>query len=100
MGNEKKKGSAEASANPKHNKYNKLRKHMQDGTHVSDLFDYLYKHDTITPMECFVMLDNTRISSTVSILRHDYGVPVDMVKTTKNGRTYGVYSIDWEVLDV
>ena len=100
MGNVKKKGSAEASANPKHNKYNKLRKHMQDGTHVSDLFDYLYKHDTITPMECFVMLDNTRISSTVSILRHDYGVPVDMVKTTKNGRTYGVYSIDWEVLDV
>jgi hypothetical protein len=100
MGSEKKKGSAEASANPKQEKYNKLRKHMQDGTHVSDLFDYLYRHDTITPMECFWALDNTRISSTVSILRHDYGVPVDMVKTTKNGRTYGVYSIDWEVLDV
>ena len=96
----KTKGSAEASASRKQDKYNKVRKHMQDGTHVSDLFDYLYRHDTITPMECFEMLDNTRISSTVSILRHDYGVPVDMVKTTKNGRTYGVYSIDWEVLDV
>lgn len=100
MANEKKKGSAEASANPKHNKYNKLRKHMQDGTHVSDLFDYLYKNDTITPMECFVMLDNTRISSTVSILRHDYGVPVVTNMIEKDGKRYGVYSIDWGCLDV
>lgn len=96
----KKKGRAEATANLKRKNYNRIRQHMQDGTHVADLFDYLYKHDTITPMECFEMLDNTRISSTVSILRHDYGVPVEMEKTTKNHRTYGVYSIDWEGFDV
>jgi hypothetical protein len=99
MGSEKKKGSAEATANLKRKNYIRLREQTQDGTHIRDLLDYLYKNDTITPMECFEYLNNTRISSTVSILRHDYNVPVQMEKVTKNGRTYGVYSIDWGCID-
>ena len=100
MNQTKKKSSAEATANPIHEKYTTLRSRMQEGTHVRNLFDYLYRNKEITPMECFDKLNNTRISSTVSILRHEYGVPIVMQKTTKNGRTYGVYWIDWEALNV
>lgn len=100
MKQNKRKSRAEATANPIHEKYTTERERMQEGTHVRNLFDYLYKHEEITPMECFEKLNNTRISSTVSILRHEYGVPIVMQKRTKNGRTYGVYSIDWEVFDV
>ena len=96
----KKKGDADATANLKRTNYTKLIGKTQDGTHVRRLLKYLYEHDAITPMECFQHLNNTRISSTVSILRHEYGVPVKMVKVTKNGKSYGVYSIDWEAFHV
>ena len=98
MSTYKKKSSAEATANPKRVKYIRLKEQMQDGTHVVNLLTYLYKHKSITPMECYEKLNNTRISSTVSILRHVYGVPVKMEKVTKNGRTYGVYSITWDAI--
>lgn len=100
MGSEKKKGSAEASANPKQDKYNKLRERTQAETHVRDLVDYLYRNKSITSYECFQLLNNTRISSTVSILRHDYGVPVVTDMIEKDGKRYGVYSIDWGCFDV
>ena len=93
----KQKSSAEATANPTHKQYIKLRRQMQPGTHVRDLLDYLYSNPTITSYEAFKYLNNTRVSSTVSILRHAYGVPVVANMVNKNGKRYAVYSIPWGV---
>lgn len=96
----KEKSRAEATANfiRRYEQYNKYRSKMQDKTHVTRLFDYLWFNDSITPMECFFKLGNTRISSTVSILRHEYGVPIRTEMVSKNGKKYGVYSLDKEAL--
>lgn len=95
----KKKGDAEAVANPitKHD-YIMIRNQMQEGTHVARLFDYLWLYGAITPMECYELLGNTRISSTVSLLRNNYDVPVKttIVHTKKAGKNvrYGQYWIE------
>ena len=99
MGLTKKKSDAEATANLiDRDKYIMLRNQMQGGTHVARLFDYLWTHDSITPAECFDKLGNTRIGSTVSILRHRYDVPIKTKTIAKKvcGKTirYGSYSIE------
>ena len=100
MAREKKKSRAEATANPIQEKYNKIRKQMQRETHVRDVLDYLYKNGTITNYQAFEFLNNTRLSSSIFSLRHTYDVPVVMNMVEKNGKQYGMYWIDWEVLDV
>lgn len=100
MAKDKKKSSAEATANPIQDKYSKIRKQMQRETNVRDVLDYIYKHGTITSFEAFAQLHNTRLSASVFQLRHTYGVPVVMNTVEKNGKRYGMYWIDWEVLDV
>lgn len=95
-----KKKSRPKSAILKQEKYNRLREKTQAETHVRDLVDYLWENGCITSYECFKYLNNTRISSTVSILRHDYGVPVQMNMIERNGKRFGEYSIDWEAYDV
>ena len=95
----KKKGDAEAVANlvTKHD-YITIRNTMQEDTHVARLFDWLWHNGSITPMECYDFLGNTRIGSTVGILRHQYGVPVkmEMCERKSLGKTvrYGKYSIE------
>ena len=101
MAKDKKKSSAEATANPIQAKYNKLRGQMQAETHVRDVFDFLYLHGTITNYEAFEILNNTRLSSSVFQLRHTYRVPVvTQMTVSASGKRYGTYSIDWEVCDV
>ena len=98
---DKKKSRAEATANPIQEKYSKARKQMQAETNVRDLFDYLYTHGTVSNYEAFEHLNNTRLSASVFSLRHTYGVPVvTQMAVSATGKRYGVYSIDWEVLNV
>ena len=99
MEKNKKKSDAEATANLiDRDKYIMFRNQMQDGTHVARLMDYLWFHGSITPSECFNRLGNTRIGSTISILRHHYGVPIRTVTITKKkaGKVirYGQYVIE------
>ena len=100
MAKEKKKSRAKATANPIQEKYNKIRKQMQRETNVRDVLDYLYKNKTITSFEAFTILHNTRLSASVFSLRHTYGVPVVMNMVSHSGKRFGMYWIDWEVLDV
>ena len=95
-----KRESRPKSANSRQEKYNRLRERTQAETHVRDLVEYLWTHGTITSYECFEKLNNTRVSSTVSILRHDYDVPVNMVMVQNGRKRYGQYSIDCEAYDV
>lgn len=91
----KEKSRAEATANSiNQQQYNRARQKMQDGTHHARLLDYLWINGQITSFECFEKLHNTRISATVYKLRHIYGVPVNTDYITKNGYTFGVYSIE------
>ena len=91
----KEKSRAEATANSiTQEQYTKLRRTMQADSHVLKLFDYLWWHDHITSIECFSVLKNTRISSTVSLLRHTYGVPIKTEMVEANGKRFGVYSMD------
>ena len=94
----KEKSRAEATANSlNREQYISIRQQMQDHTHVSDLFEWLWECEHITSMEAFRYLHNTRVSATVFTLRHDYGVPVQTKMITKKGHTYGVYWLDKEV---
>lgn len=95
----KKKGRAEATANPTHEKYIKVRKQMQAETNVRDVLDYIYRYKSITSYEAFLHLSNTRLSVSVFQLRHVYGLPVVTHMTEHRGKRFGVYSIDWDAVD-
>lgn len=101
MAENKKKSRAEATANPIQAKYNKLRGQMQAETGVRKVLDFIYNNGSITNFEAFEFLDNTRLSSSIFQLRHVYNVPVaTQMAVSASGKKYGVYSIDWEVLNV
>ena len=95
----KKTDAAEANANQfSQEQYISVRNQMQEKTHRSRLLDYLWQNGSITSMEAFDRLHNTRISATVYDLRKDYNVPITtkMVTRRRHNETvrYGIYSIE------
>lgn len=71
---------------------------------IEVMLRYLKKHPKsgITSLETAIKLKNPRASSSVSILRHQYGLNITCdEEPTQNGRTKWVYRlIDEEVDDV
>lgn len=99
MEDRKKESVTEVNANLiTKDQYITFRNRIQPDTHLARLLDYLWMFGSITSMECFEELGNTRVGSTVGILRNEYGVPITTTMATKkrNGRVirYGIYSIE------
>lgn len=76
-------------------KYSELLQKMDNRTNVYKCLRYMLSHGSITSMEAFTELNNTRLSATIHELRKRYNVPVAMTwAQTANGKKYGIYYIE------
>lgn len=74
--------------------YNDILKKLDKKTHVYQVLAYLLQFNTITNMEAFRVIGDTRLSSTIHELRTRHGVQIDMtLERTSDGKSYGVYSL-------
>lgn len=81
-------------------KYKAVLEKMQDGTHVKNIFRHLVDYGKITSMEAFLDYGNTRVASTVNLLKNNYDLPIFTRMVNGKNRyghrtTYGEYIL-WE----
>lgn len=95
--NKKENAPAMPSANPiSKNNYSATLKKIQPNTHIYKVLNHLIKNHTITSMQAFELYRNTRLSASIGVLRHDYGVDIvteSIVDVEGNIKSYKRYRL-------
>lgn len=74
--------------------YNKILNSLDKDSYNYKVLDFIIQNGSISSMDAFNSMNNTRLSSTIYELRKRYNVPIMTIREyTQDGRQYGVYCL-------
>lgn len=72
-------------------RFNKMYTGLNEEGYQRKVIEYMLAHGSITSMEAFLSMGNTRLSATIKMLR-DKGFEIETIREqTDKGRPYGRY---------